>query len=122
MVGVGSVLFGAWLVFFPEQFVVSLMYVSGGLMVVAGINQSWNMFRLRRVIPFRWYALLFTSLVTGVGVFVLFNPLESASLPFVLLGAGFMLYGVSELVNGVRWRKYGRLREGRRADAGREKG
>ena len=74
------------------------MYIFGFLMVVAGINQLWNMFRLRRLIPFRWYVLFFILLITGLGVFVLFNPLESASVPFILLGISFMLYGVSELV------------------------
>ncbi len=79
------------------------MYIFGFLMVVAGVNQLWNMFRLRRLIPFRWYVLFFTLLITALGVFVLFNPLESASVPFILLGVSFMLYGVSErLINGVR--------------------
>ena len=87
------------------------MYIFGFLMVVAGINQLWNMFRLRRLIPFRWYVLFFILLITGLGVFVLFNPLESASVPFILLGISFMLYGVSELVNGVRWRKYSRMQQ-----------
>ncbi len=111
LVGVGSLLFGVFLGFFPELFITYLMYIFGFLMVVAGINQLWNMFSLRRLIPFRWYFLFFTVLIMGVGMFVLFNPLESASLPFIFLGAGFMLYGMSELVNGVRWRKYGRMQK-----------
>ena len=98
MVGLGSLLFGVFLGFFPGLFITYLMYIFGFLMVVAGVNQLWNMFRLRRLIPFRWYVLFFTLLITALGVFVLFNPLESASVPFILLGVSFMLYGVSELI------------------------
>ena len=111
LVGLGSLLFGVFLGFFPGLFITYLMYIFGFLMVVAGVNQLWNMFRLRRLIPFRWYVLFFILLITGLGVFVLFNPLESASVPFILLGISFMLYGVSELVNGVRWRKYSRMQQ-----------
>ena len=106
-----GLLFGVFLGFFPGLFITYLMYIFGFLMVVAGINQLWNMFRLRRLIPFRWYVLFFTLLITALGVFVLFNPLESASVPFILLGVSFMLYGVSELINGVRWRKYSRMQQ-----------
>ena len=85
------------------------MYVFGFLMVVAGINQIWNLFRLRRLIPFRWYVLLAALVIAGMGVFVLFKPMESAALPFILLGVNFILFGIAELVNGVRWRKYANL-------------
>ena len=116
LVGVGSVLFGIFLGFFPDLFVTYLMYFLGGLMVLAGVNQMWNMFRLRRVIPYRWYVWVAALAVTVLGVFVLFKPMASASLPFILLGATFMLYGIAELVDGVRWRKYDRMRE--RAEEG----
>ena len=48
MVGLGSLLFGVFLGFFPGLFITYLMYIFGFLMVVAGVNQLWNMFRLRR--------------------------------------------------------------------------
>lgn len=110
LVGLGSLLFGVFLCFFPNLFVTYLMYVFGFLMVVAGINQIWNLFRLRHLIPFRWYVLLVALVILGLGVFVLLKPMASASLPFILLGVTFILYGISELVNGVRWRKYDKMR------------
>ena len=109
LVGLGSLLFGIFLIFFPALFVTYLMYVFGFLMVVGGINQIWNLFRLRRLIPFRWYVLLAALVIAGMGVFVLFKPMESAALPFILLGVNFILFGIAELVNGVRWRKYANL-------------
>ena len=109
LVGLGSLLFGIFLIFFPALFVTYLMYVFGFLMVVGGVNQIWNLFRLRRLIPFRWYVLLAALVIAGMGVFVLFEPMESAALPFILLGVNFILFGIAELVNGVRWRKYANL-------------
>ena len=109
LVGLGSLLFGIFLIFFPALFVTYLMYVFGFLMVVGGVNQIWNLFRLRRLIPFRWYVLLAALMIAGMGVFVLFKPMESAALPFILLGVNFILFGIAELVNGVRWRKYANL-------------
>lgn len=109
LVGLGSLLFGIFLIFFPALFVTYLMYVFGFLMVVGGVNQVWNLFRLRRLIPFRWYVLLAALVIAGMGVFVLFKPMESAALPFILLGVNFILFGIAELVNGVRWRKYTNL-------------
>lgn len=109
LVGLGSFLFGIVLGFFPGLFITYLLYIFGALMLVAGINQLWNIFRLRRLIPFRWYALGLALLITFLGVFILVNPLESASVPFIILGVSFMIYGVAELVNGVRWRKYNKM-------------
>lgn len=115
VIGLGSFLFGIVLGFWPALFITYLMYIFGGLMVLAAVNQLWNMFRLRKLIPFRWYALLFSLVILALGLLVLFNPLESASLPFLILGVNFIIYGTAELVSGVRWKKYERMR--RKAEA-----
>lgn len=109
IIGLGSFLFGIVLGFYPELFIVYLMFIVGGLMLIGGINQLWNMFRLRHYIPFRWYVLVMALLIIALGVFVIVYPIESASLPFLLIGINCMLYGVAELINGVRWRKYDRM-------------
>lgn len=109
IVGLGSFLFGIVLGFYPELFIVYLMFIVGGLMLIGGVNQLWNMFRLRHYIPFRWYVLVMALLIVVLGVFVIVYPIESASLPFLLIGINCMLYGVAELINGVRWRKYDRM-------------
>ncbi len=113
LVGAGSSLFGVFLCFFPGLFIAYLMYVLGFLMLVAGINQLWGLFSMRKLIPFSWYGLLTALLITLLGLTALFNPLSSASMPFILLGATFIVYGISEMVNGVRWRKYTRMRQAR---------
>ena len=95
--------------FFPALFIHYLMFVLGGLMVLAGFSQLWSMFRYRRVVPFRWYVFLTAVLILFLGVFIVFNPLQSASVPFIIIGATFIIYGLAELVNGVRLRKYNKM-------------
>ena len=106
IVGVGSLLFGVFLCFFPTLFINYLMFLLGGMMILAGFSQLWSMFRYRRVVPFRWYVFLTAVLILFLGIFIVFNPLQSASIPFVIIGVTFMIYGVAELLNGIRLRKY----------------
>jgi uncharacterized membrane protein HdeD (DUF308 family) len=40
-----------------------------------------------------------------VGAFTLFNPLETASLPFIFIGVGAVIAGVSEFVSFMLLRK-----------------
>lgn len=106
IVGVGSLLFGLFLGFFPEYFIAYLMLLLGCLMVVAGIGQLSTLVLYRKVMPFYWPTLLvpFALLVAG-GVVVL-HPMASASLPFIILGVCCIVYGLSEFIYGLRLRHY----------------
>lgn len=106
IIGLGSFLFGAFLAVFPGYFITYLMYMLGGLLVLAAINQIWNMIRLRKFIPFTWLSLVLTLVVLGVGIWVILKPMVSASLPFILLGCNSIVYGISEMINAIRWRVY----------------
>lgn len=114
IVGFGSMCFGVFLFFFPHLFTSYFMYMLGALMVLAGGVQLWNAFRWLRTVSFRWSAFVMALLILSAGVYVLLEPLQSASLPFVILGVAFLLYGLTELVNGMRWVKYRRLMEEQR--------
>lgn len=106
IVGLGSLLFGAFLGFFPSSFIAYLMYLLGFLLVIGGINQIWNMISLRKLLPFNWWSFLIAVIVIVMGIIVIFKPMETASLPFILLGCTSIVYGVTEMISGVRWRKY----------------
>ena len=41
-------------------------------------------------------------LLLGAGFFILLKPLQSASLPFIILGIGCLGYGISELLLALR--------------------
>ena len=76
MVGLGSLLFGVFLGFFPGLFITYLMYIFGFLMVVAGINQLWNMFRLRRFV-FHIIDYGFRRICAFQSVGIRFRPVHS---------------------------------------------
>ena len=82
--GLGSLLFGLWLMIMPAFFVGILMYVLGAVLVLAGISQIVNL---------------------SAGVVVLFNPFTAATVPFIILGVSSIVYGLSDLVNIIRFRQ-----------------
>ena len=105
LVSVGSGLFGLWLMINPAFFVGILMYVLGAILVFAGISQLVNLFSARKwtEVPVGYYVV--PVLVLLAGLLVLANPFAAASVPFMILGISSIVYGVSELVNRLRFRK-----------------
>lgn len=106
IIGLGSFLFGIFLAIFPGYFITYLMFVLGGLLILAAVNQFWNMVRLRKVMSFSWFSFVLALIVLGIGVLVILKPMASASLPFILLGCNSIVYGISEMINAIRWRGY----------------
>lgn len=105
LAGLGSLLFGLWLMVMPAFFVGILMYVLGALLVLAGMNQVANLSAARRWtrVPLGYYVV--PVLVLLAGLVVLFNPFTAATVPFVVLGVSSMVYGVSDLVSALRFRE-----------------
>lgn len=108
IIGLGSFLFGVFLAVFPGYFITYLMFVLGGLLILAAVNQFWNIFRLRKTMPFSWFSFVLALIVLGIGILVVLKPMASASLPFILLGCNSIVYGISEMINAIRWRGYSR--------------
>lgn len=108
IIGLGSFLFGVFLAVFPGYFITYLMFVLGGLLILAAVNQFWNIVRLRKTMPFSWVSFVLALIVLGIGVLVVLKPMASASLPFILLGCNSIVYGISEMINAIRWRGYSR--------------
>ena len=106
VVGLGSALFGLFLAFFPGYFITYLMFLLGGLLIIAGVSQMTTLVGYRKIMPVSWKSFLIPVLLLAAGVFVLFNPLTSASLPFTILGVCCIVYGVSDFANGLRLRRY----------------
>ena len=96
--GLGSLLFGLWLMIMPAFFVGILMYVLGAVLVLAGISQIVNLSAARSwtVVP---------VLVLIAGIVVLFNPFTAAAVPFIILGVSSIVYGLSDLINIIRFRQ-----------------
>lgn len=103
--GLGSMLFGLWLMIMPAFFVGILMYVLGAVLVLAGISQIVNLSAARSwtVVPGGFFVV--PVLVLTAGLVVLFNPFSAAAVPFIVLGVSSIVYGLSDLVNIIRFRQ-----------------
>lgn len=103
--GLGSLLFGLWLMIMPAFFVGILMYVLGAILVLAGISQIVNLSaaRSRTVVPGGFFVI--PVLVLIAGIVVLFNPFTVATVPFIILGVSSIVYGLSDLISIARFRE-----------------
>ena len=81
------------------------MYVLGVILVFAGISQVVHLSSVKKwtLVPGGYFVIPILILIAGL--IVLLNPFAAASVPFLILGAGSIVYGVSELVNQIRFRK-----------------
>lgn len=102
----GSVAFGAWLLFAPAFFVAMLMSMLGVALLLAGAYQIVALVRLRRygVRPSLYYYIV-PCFIVLLGIFILLNPSGTAALSFWLIGVGAALAGVSDFINWLLIRK-----------------
>ncbi|MBP3552549.1 MAG: DUF308 domain-containing protein [Bacteroidaceae bacterium] len=105
VLGIGSILFGLCLIVSPVFFEKSLMYALGIILSYAGISEIIQLTVARQWtrVPAGFYVT--PVLVMLVGIFILFNPIESANVPFIILGVGCMVYGLSDMVNVIKFRR-----------------
>lgn len=102
LTGVGSIGLGILLGLYPERFIAVLMYLLGAVIVLFGMNQLSSIVLYRRIAPMRWWAFVMPVAVTVAGIVVLVHPLESAAMPFVVIGCCCIFHGISELFYGLR--------------------
>ena len=102
VVGVGSILLGLLLLLMPATFVTMLMYVLGIFLIMAGCGQLTSLISSRNVAPLRWWVFILPLILLAAGAFILFRPMKSASLPFLILGIACLGYGVSDLFYALR--------------------
>lgn len=105
VLGVGSILFGLCLIVSPVFFEKSLMYALGIILSYAGLSEIVQLTMARQWVrvPAGFYVT--PVLVMLLGIFILFNPIESANVPFIILGIGCMVYGLSDMVNVIKFRQ-----------------
>ncbi len=104
--GLGSLLFGLWLMIMPAFFVGILMYVLGAVLVLAGISQIVNLSAARSwtVVPGGFFVVPVLVLIAGVVVFV--QSVYGCHCAFLLYwGVSSIVYGLSDLVNIIRFRQ-----------------
>lgn len=103
--GVGSLLFGLWLIIMPGFFADLLTFVLGFILVMGGVQQIASLSAARRwmPVPYGFYAVPVLILIAGL--VALFNPTGVRSTAFIIIGISSLVYAASELLN---WFKFTR--------------
>ena len=99
---VGCILFGLVFSLMPSAFLKISMFILGAFLVLAGAFQivSFRLCSKNVHTPMPFYVI--SALVMLAGIFIFINPIESASLPAIVLGTSFIVYGVMETVLSVQ--------------------
>ena len=103
IVGVGSLILGAMLALTPNVFITALMYIIGGILILGAINQFMNLVNARRYGKVSFGFWVFPSVVLLIGLYVIIKPMAPASMAMLILGWCSLLYGVTELVNSLKF-------------------
>lgn len=105
--GVGSLLFGLWLIIMPDFFADVLMFLLGFILIMGGVQQIASLAAARRWMPVPGGFYLMPSLILIAGIIALFNPTGVRNTAFIIIGISSLVYSLSELIN---WFKFMRRR------------
>lgn len=111
LMSIGSIFFGIFLELYPEEFVSYLVFLTGFLLLLAGINQLLSMFANRKVSPFSWLLMLMPIVLIGVGTYCVTHTSEAPSILFKVLGATCIYYGLSDMFLALRAKHYSKIFE-----------
>lgn len=103
IVGVGSAVLGLILALTPTAFVSALMYVIGAILILGAINQYVNLIMGRRYGRVSWWFWIMPSLILLTGLYVMLKPMAPLSMAMLILGWCMLLYGVTELINSLKF-------------------
>lgn len=99
IVGIGSTVFGFLLALVPGWFDDALMYVLGAIVILGAINQFMALIQARQYTDLGLGFWVLPTILLLTGIFIIVHPLESMSLPLIILGICLIAYGISEIVN-----------------------
>jgi uncharacterized membrane protein HdeD (DUF308 family) len=103
IVGLGSLILGCLLALTPNVFITALMYIIGGILILGAINQYMNLINARRYGKIGLGFWVFPSIILLIGLYVMVTPMSPASTAMLILGWCSLLYGVTELVNSLKF-------------------
>ncbi|NCC10943.1 MAG: DUF308 domain-containing protein [Bacteroidia bacterium] len=109
--GVGSVLFGMWLIIMPSFFIDILLFLLGLILVIAGGQQLISLGVARRWITVPWGFYMTPILILSVGLFMLIKPTETRRTAFILMGATAIVYAIMELFYWFKFMRYRPIHE-----------
>ena len=113
IVGVGSIILGLLLALTPNIFITALMYIIGAILILGAINQYMNLISARKYGKIGFGYWIFPSVILLIGLYVIIKPLAPASMAMLVLGWCSLLYGVTEVINSLKF--YSDKRKARQA-------
>lgn len=102
LVGIGSMLLGVILALMPTTFITGLMYALAAMIILGAINQFIGLFRARRVCSVGWFYWLMPAIILAIAVFIVLQPMDAFTSPLFVIGWCMMVYGLIELINGIK--------------------
>jgi len=105
--GVGSFLFGLWLVITPAFFADVLMYLLGFILMMGGVQQIALLIMARKWVRVSGGYYAIPLLILLAGLFVILNPTGVRNTAFIIIGVTSLLYALSELLS---WFKFMRCK------------
>lgn len=103
IVGVGSMILGAMLALTPNVFITALMYIIGGILILGAITQYMSLVNGRRYGKIGFGYWVFPSLILLTGLYVIIKPMAPVNVAMLVLGWCSLLYGVTELINALKF-------------------
>lgn len=99
--GVAGIALGVWLLLSPAMFLSMLMLLLGVLLLAIGFYQLAMLLMAQRRLHLSLYMYIVPILLLAIGVLVIVNPFEAAGLPFLVVGVGAILAGLSDLAGSL---------------------
>ena len=87
--GVGSLLFGLWLVTMPGFFADVLMFLLGFILIMGGVQQIASLSMARRWTPVPGGFYVIPVLILIAGIVALFNPTGARNTAFMIMVSAF---------------------------------
>lgn len=101
-VGLGSIILGVILTVIPSTFITGLMYILAAMLILGAVNQYVNLGMATRWCHVGWFYWILPTLILLVSLYVMFKPMETASLPLLIIGWCMLVYGVTECINTLK--------------------
>lgn len=101
----GSVVLGVLLLVFPAFFISIMMYLLGFLAIIGGGSLVIHLITKRKQISVSFWYYILPVLIITAGVLILTNPEKVVEKTFIIFGVVCILFGLSLLINGLKFRK-----------------
>ena len=104
--GLGSFLFGLFLVIIPGFFADFLTILLGIVLILGGVQQLGSLVKARRwtTVPFVFYIV--PVLILLAGIMVIFNPEGTRATALMIIGVTALFYGLFELINWFKFTRH----------------